>query len=576
MIDVSVPEGYPWKSRLVNARAFLYLLHSDHMNAAELFVKALENEGVTHVFGVPGEENLDLLKALGESKMKFVVTRHEQAAGFMAATVGRLTGGAGVCLSTLGPGATNFTTAAAYGQLGGMPMLMITGQKPIRKSKQGRFQIVDTIEIMRPLTKYARQVVSASAVASTVREAFRVAQEERPGAVHIELPEDVAADEAEGGPFPVSRVRRAVAEDKAVAAAAEMIEAAKHPLLLIGAGANRKLTSAMLRELVDKTGIPFFDTQLGKGVIDERHPLFMGTAALSDNDYLHCAIAKADLIINVGHDVVEKPPFFMKPGGTKVIHVNFTSAKVDEIYFPQLEVVGDIANAVWQLKEKLRPQASWDFSYFMKIKAQLDAHIKEHAADPRFPLAPQRIVAEVRRAVPDDGIVALDNGMYKLWFARNYLAYAPNTILLDNALASMGAGLPSAMAAKMVNPDKKVVAVCGDGGFMMNSQELETAVRLGLDLVIVVINDSGYGMIKWKQQAMGFPGFGLDFGNPDFVKYAEAYGAHGARASTADEFGALLAKALASKGVHLIEAPVDYSENDRVFTRELKEKTCLL
>ncbi|HTK04098.1 MAG TPA: acetolactate synthase large subunit [Candidatus Eisenbacteria bacterium] len=546
------------------------------MNASELFVRSLENEGVTHVFGVPGEENLDLLKALGASKIRFVVTRHEQAAGFMAATVGRLTGNAGVCLSTLGPGATNFTTAAAYGQLGGMPMLMITGQKPIRKSKQGRFQIVDTIEIMRPLTKFARQVVSASAVPAIVREAFRVAQEERPGAVHIELPEDVAADQAEGNPFSVARVRRPVAEEKAVTAAAEMIEAARSPLLLIGAGANRKLTSAMLRELIDKTGIPFFNTQQGKGVVDERHPLFMGTAALSDNDYLHCAIAKADLIVNVGHDVVEKPPFIMRPGGTKVIHVNFTSAKVDEIYFPELEVVGDIANAVWQLKERLRPQPTWDFSYFMKIKAQLDEHIAGHADDGRFPLAPQRIVAEVRRAVPEDGIVALDNGMYKLWFARNYRAYAPNTLLLDNALASMGAGLPSAIAAKMVRPGQKVVAVCGDGGFMMNSQEMETAVRLGLDLTVIIINDSGYGMIKWKQQAMGFPNFGLEFGNPDFVKYAEAYGAHGSRATSADEFGALLDKALAGKGVHLIEVPVDYSENDRVFTRELKEKTCLL
>ena len=260
------------------------------MHAAELFVRSLENEGVTHVFGVPGEENLDFLNALGSSKITFVPTRHEQAAGFMAATLGRLTGKAGVCLSTLGPGAMNFTTAAAYAQLGGMPLLMITGQKPIRKSKQGRFQIVDTVEIMRPITKYAKQIVSASAVAATVREAFRVAEEERPGAVHVELPEDVAADDTDAVPLAVSRVRRPVAEEKAVIAAAEMIQAAKRPLLLVGAGANRKLTSEMLRAFVDKTGIPFFNTQLGKGVIDERHPLFLGTAALSGDDYLHCAV----------------------------------------------------------------------------------------------------------------------------------------------------------------------------------------------------------------------------------------------------------------------------------------------
>lgn len=546
------------------------------MHAAELFVRSLENEGVTHVFGVPGEENLDFLKALGTSKIRFVPTRHEQAAGFMAATLGRLTGKTGVCLSTLGPGAMNFTTAAAYAQLGGMPMLMITGQKPIRKSKQGRFQIVDTVEIMRPLTKYARQVVSASAVAATVREAFRVAEEERPGAVHVELPEDVAAEDTDATPLAVSKVRRPVAEEKAVIAAAEMIESAKSPLLLVGAGANRKLTSEMLRAFVDKTGIPFFNTQLGKGVIDERHPLFMGTAALSGDDYLHCAVDKADLIINVGHDVVEKPPFIMRPGGAKVVHVNFTSAKVDEIYFPEHEVVGDIANAVWQLKERVTPQATWDFSYFMKIKQQLDAHVAEHAADARFPLAPQRIVADVRSAIPDDGVVCLDNGMYKLWFARNFRAYAPNTLLLDNALATMGAGLPSAMAAKLAFPDRKVVAVCGDGGFMMNSQEIETAVRLGLDLVVVILNDSGYGMIKWKQESMGFPSFGLDFGNPDFVKYAEAYGAKGWRVASADGLKETLSRCLAEKGVHLVDVPVDYSENVRVFTKELKEKTCLL
>lgn len=546
------------------------------MTAAELLVRSLENEGVTHVFGVPGEENLDFLAALESSKIRFVVTRHEQAAGFMAATLGRLTGNVGVCLSTLGPGAMNFTTAAAYAQLGGMPMLMITGQKPIRKSKQGQFQIVDTVETMRPLTKYAKQIVSAATVPSIVREAFRMAEEERPGAVHLELPEDVAADEATGEPFAVSAPRRPVADEKAVVAAAAMIESAKHPLLLVGAGANRKLTSKMLATFVEKTGIPFFNTQLGKGVIDERHPLFMGTAALSDNDYLHCAIAKADLIINVGHDVVEKPPFIMHHGGTHVIHVNFTSARVDEIYFPQLEVVGDIANTVWRLSERVQPQKTWDFAYFNRIKEQLDRHVTEHADDARFPLAPQRVVADVRRALPADGVLTLDNGMYKLWFARNYRAYAPNTLLLDNALATMGAGLPSAIAAKMANPEKRVVTVCGDGGFMMNSQELETAVRLGLDLVVIVLNDSGFGMIKWKQESSGFNNFGLDFTNPDFVKYAEAYGAHGHRVTSADDFGKTLERALGSKGVHLIDVPIDYSENVRVFTKELREKTCAL
>ena len=547
------------------------------MKASDLFVQSLENEGVEYVFGVPGEENLDLLESLRTSRIKLIVTRHEQAAGFMAATIGRLTGKAGVCLSTLGPGATNFVTAAAYAQLGAMPMLMITGQKPIKKSKQGRFQMIETTDMMRPLTKFSKQIVSGNAVASAIREAFRMAQEERPGAVHLELPEDVAAESVEGTPLPVPAHRRPVAEEKAIAQAIEMMELATSPLVLIGAAANRKLTSKMLRAFLDKTGIPFFDTQMGKGVMDERHPGFIGTAALSSSDYLHCAIARADLILNVGHDVVEKPPFIMEHGSTQqVIHVNFTTASIDEIYFPQLEVIGDIANAIWQITERIRVPGHWDFSYPQRIKAQLDVHLSQHITEDHFPLFPQRIVADVRRIMPDDGIVALDNGMYKLWFSRNYRCYARNTLLLDNALATMGAGLPSALAAKIVYPDRKVVAVCGDGGFMMNSQELETAVRLKLDLVVIIINDNGFGMIKWKQEGAGFPAFGLAYGNPDFVKYAESYGAKGYRVTQMAEFGTLLAHCLGEKGVHVIEVPVDYSENVRVFTKELKEKTCLL
>ncbi len=548
------------------------------MKATDLFVKALENEGVEYIFGIPGEENLDFLESLRTSKIKLIVTRHEQAAGFMAATFGRLTGKPGVCLSTLGPGATNFVTAAAYATLGGMPMLMITGQKPIKSSKQGHFQIINTSEVMAPVTKFTKQIINANQVASLVREAFRMAMEERPGAVHLELPEDIAAENADQvDVFPVQKVRRPVAEEKAILSAVELIREAKNPLILVGAGANRKTVSKMLLEFVDAIGIPFFNTQLGKGVVDERHPLYLGCAALSSGDYLHCAIEKADLILNIGHDVVEKPPFIMKRSGQKVIHINFYSAKVDNIYFPQLEVVGDIANALWQMKESLvsgskKPQV--DNTYFQKVKTKIEEHIARDENDTRFPLVPQRVVSTVRNVLPEDAILTLDNGMYKLWFARNYKAYNPNTFLLDNALATMGAGLPSAMAAKLLFPEKKVVALCGDGGFMMNSQEIETALRLGLDLVVIILNDSGYGMIKWKQEGMGMENFGLEFQNPDFVKYAESYGAHGYRVTHADEFGQLLEECLNKKGVHVVEVPIDYSENVKVFTKELKEKSC--
>lgn len=547
------------------------------MTSAELLVRALENEGVEYIFGIPGEENLDFVEALRTSKIRLVVTRHEQAAGFMAATVGRLTGHPGVCLSTLGPGATNFVTSAAYATLGGMPMLMITGQKPIKSSKQGHFQIVNTCDIMAPVTKFTRQVINANQITSQVREAFRCSMEERPGAVHLELPEDIAAEEATNTHiFSAQKVRRPVAEEKALFQAVKMIREAKSPLLLIGAGSNRKLTSKMLREFIDTTGIPFFNTQMGKGVVDERHPLYLGCAALSQNDFLHCAIERADLIINVGHDVVEKPPFIMNEKDTrKVIHINFYGAKVDNIYFPQLEVVGDIANVLWQMKESLQKEKlHFDTKYFLKIKQKIEAHIARDENKDAYPLIPQRIVHDVRAALPDDALLTLDNGMYKLWFARNYKTYEPNTLLLDNALATMGAGLPSAIAAKMLCPKKKVVAVCGDGGFMMNSQEIETAIRLKLDLVIIILNDNGYGMIKWKQAGMGFQNFALEFGNPNFVKYAQSYGAKGYRIKKTSEFANILKACLKKKGVHVIEVPVDYRENVRVLTKELKEKSC--
>ncbi len=544
------------------------------MKASDLFVKSLENEGVEYIFGVPGEENLDLLESLRDSKIKLIVTRHEQSAGFMAATIGRLTGKAGVCLSTLGPGATNFATSAAYAKLGAMPMMMITGQKPIKSSKQGHFQIIDTVTIMRPLTQLSRVIVSGNRIPSMVRDAFSTAERERPGPVHLELPEDIAQEETVSVPYTRTETRRPIAEEKAVKQAIEMIEQAKHPLILVGAGANRKITHKMLTRFVDKMGIPFVNTQMGKGVVDERHERFIGTAALSARDFVHCAIEKADLIINVGHDVIEKPPFIMKEGGPKVIHINFFPAQIDEVYFPQHEVIGDIGNTIWQLCERLQPQPHWDFEYFLAIKKRLDQHIHESDDDMSFPLKPQRIVADLRKIMPSDGILCLDNGMYKLWFARHYQAHQPNTLLLDNALATMGAGLPSGIAAKLVMPERQVVVVAGDGGFMMNSQELETAIRLGLDLVILVVNDSGYGMIKWKQSGMGYGNFGLDYGNPDFVAYAQSYGAKGHRVEEAGQLVELVKKAQSQGGVHLIEIPVDYTENQKVFTDELKRLTC--
>jgi len=547
------------------------------MKTSDLLVACLENEGVEYIFGIPGEENLDFVESLRNSKIKLVLTRHEQAAGFMAATIGRLTGRVGVCLSTLGPGATNFVTSAAYALLGGMPVLLLTGQKPIRASKQGRFQIIDIVHMMEPVTQFTRQIVDGNNVPNLVRECFRIALAEKPGPVHLELPEDIAAEEVERESFAVTTVLPPGASRQAIREAAEMIQAAKRPLLLIASACNRNNSTPALRDFVDRTGIYFFSTQMGKGAVDERHLRCLGTAALSDQDYLHCAIERADLIINVGHDVSEKPPFIMRKGGQSVIHISYFPAKMDDVYFPQHEVIGCTVTNIRMLADAIEPSTSWDFGYFERVRAEIETHVFVEKADATgFPNVPQRIVADLGRAMPSDGILSLDNGMYKIWFARNYQAHEPNTVLLDNALATMGAGLPVAIAAKIVHPDRKVVAICGDGGFMMNSQEMETAVRLGLDLVVIVLRDDGYGMIKWKQAGVGFPVFGLDFGNPDFVQYARSYGARAVRIERTGQLVEELAAAFEAGGVQLIEVPVDYSENEAVFLEALRQKTCIL
>ena len=545
--------------------------------ASDLFIQCLEEEGCEYIFGVPGEENLDMLDSLSRStKIKLILTRHEQGAGFMAATYGRHTGKTGVCMATLGPGATNFVTAAAYAQLGGMPILMVTGQKPIKKSKQGRFQILDVVDMMRPITKFTHQLASADNLPSRIREAYRLADEEKPGATHLEFPEDIADEHTDSVPIPRSLVRRPHADEKSIRAAVTRIEKARSPVLVLGQGANRKMCSRMLLQFIEKTGIPFVTTQLGKGVVDETHPLFLGCAALSAGDFVHKALESSDLIINVGHDVIEKPPFFMKLGGTEVIHISSNTAEVDPVYFPQIEVIGDIANAIWQIKNDIVPSGTWSFDKMLRARAAEVEHTKAMCDDMRFPIFPACLVQRIRDAMPADGIICLDNGVYKIWFARNYLARQPNTVLLDNALATMGAGLPSAMASAMVYPDRKVMAICGDGGFMMNSQEMETAVRLKLNITVLILNDNSYGMIRWKQANMGFKDWGLTYGNPDFVKYAESYGAQGHRVESAEGLPDLLKQCLDTPGVHLIDCPVDYADNDRILNKDIKELSAAL
>ncbi|WP_306228035.1 acetolactate synthase large subunit [Bosea beijingensis] len=540
---------------------------------SDLLVEALENEGVDRVFGVPGEENLDVVESLRKSKIELVLTRHEQAAAFMAATHGRLTGRPGVCIATLGPGALNFSTGAAYAHLGAMPMILLTGQKAIMTAKQARFQIVDVVASMRPLTKMTRQIVSPASIPSVVRDAFRVAMEERPGPVHLELPEDIAAEEVEDIPMiPVHALDRPVAPAAPLDHAAKMILAAKRPLVMIGAAGNRPRLVEPLSAAVRRIGLPFFNTQMGKGAVTGGSNLYLGTAALSEGDYVHEAVAAADLIIAVGHDTIEKPPFLMRnAGGPKVIHLGFQSANVEQVYHPDAEVIGDIGVTMTGLADRLESKLP-EQKQTLELRQKILAKINARAEEDRFPVTPQRLVHDVRAVMPEDGMVCLDNGMYKIWFARNYRTHVANTLLLDNALATMGAGLPSAMMAAMLHPERRVMAVCGDGGFMMNSQEMETAVRLGLNLVVLVLNDGAYGMIRWKQAVDKFPDYGMTFGNPDFVRYAEAYGAKGSRVTSAEALVPTLEAAFKGGGVHLVDCPIDYSENTRVLVEELRNK----
>lgn len=540
-----------------------------------MLIAALENEGVERIYGIPGEENLDVIDSLRTSTIELVVVRHEQVAAFMAATYGRLTGKPGVCLSTLGPGALNLTTGAAYAHLGAMPMIMITGQKGVLSERQGSFQFVDTVRTMSPLTKSARQIVSPSMIPTAVRQAFRTAVEERPGPVHLELPEDIAHQHTSSPPpiVPVHDLDTQGARTHAIQIAAHHLIEAKRPLVMLGAAASRPRLSGLLHEFFERTSLPYFTTQMGKGSVGGSTDLYMGTAALTERDYVHEAIERADVIICVGHDTAEKPPFIMYEGGPLVIHFGYLPAHIEAVYFPQVEVIGDIGQSLSRLADIVHGRIRHNHA-LLPLRDGILMRILEHSQEKRW--TPQRIVADVRHVVPQDGIVTLDNGMYKIWFARNYRTSLANTLLLDNALATMGAGLASAMSAALLYPNRYVLSVSGDGGFMMNCQDLETAVRLKLNLVSLVLVDNGFGMIKWKQEADNFKNFGLDFGNPDFVKLAESFGAKGQYVYNVEEFIPALQKAFREGGVQLVAVPIDYSDNVTVLIDELKRRLPVL
>lgn len=533
------------------------------MKASDLFVKCLENEWVEYIFGVPWEENLDLLESLRESDIKLILTRNEQTAVFMAANYWRYTWKVGVALATLWPWATNMVTWVAYAQLWAMPVLVITWQKPIKKSKQWQFQVLDVVSMMKPLTKHALSLPSASRIPTTIRNMFKLALDERPWAVHIEFAEDISAEEVESiEPISPEKTRRPHADDKSFDALVSALEKAKTPIFMVWAWANRKRVTKYLEKFLEKTNIPFFNSQMWKWVVDERMKNYIWTWAVTENDYVHKAVEKADLIITIWHDTVEKPTHLIWEWDTKTVHINFYPASMDDVYIPDLEVVWDIWNIMWRLCEA-DIKWNWNFDEVYSLAKKWFDAIEGNLSleDWESKMMPRRLAKELREVLWDEDIITLDNGLYKVWLARNYKAYNPNTIILDNALATMWAWVSAWMAAKMTNLDKKVVTICWDGWFVMNLWDLETAVRLNLDLTILVLNDSAYWMIKWKQKWAWFDDYGLDLWNPDFVKLAESFGATWYLVEDKNDFKSTLEKAVNNKWVNLVEVKFAYPDN---------------
>ncbi len=536
------------------------------MKSSDLFIKILEQKGVKTIYGVPGEENLDLLESIWNSGIELILTRNEQTAVFMAATYGRFTGKPGVALATLWPGATNMMTGVAYAQLGGMPLIVITGQKPQNTSKQGQFQIIDVVSMMKPVTKFSTSIVSGGRIPYILENAFQIAEEEKPGAVHLELPEDIAGGQVEEKYSLVNlntqKLRRPVVDYKSIPILVKELEKAKSPIILIGSGANRKRITKYLTAFIEKYNIPYFCSQMGKWVVAGRQENYLGTAALTSGDYIHDAIACSDLILSVGYDNVEKPTDILGINGIPVININFSTSYFDYVYSPYLDITGDIGNIFWNLCEATIDSSHWNFEKIYSInrenKKKIATNLSLEEGSSR--MMPRKLAQDLRKVLADEDILTLDNGLYKIWIARNYPARKPNTILLDNALATMGAGYASAMEAKRLNPKVNVVCVTGDGGLMMNLWDIETAVRLKLDITIVVLNNSSYGMIKWKQASAGFSDYGLDFSNPDFTRLAESFGAKWYKVEKKEDFQWILQKTFSEKWIKIIDLDFEYPE----------------
>ncbi|MFO8155728.1 MAG: acetolactate synthase large subunit [Pseudomonadota bacterium] len=543
------------------------------MKAAELFIKCLESEGVEYIFGLPGEENLDLMDAVLDSPIQFITTRHEQGAAFMADVYGRLTGRAGVCLATLGPGATNLITGVADANMDHAPLVAIAGQAATNRLHKESHQVLNLQQMFHPITKYSSQLLTPNIITEVVRKAFKLAQSEKTGACFIEFPENIAEMPIDDTPLPKRQPVAPEPPADRVDAAAEAISEARNPIILAGNGVIRAKAWQQLADFAERLNIPVANTFMAKGVIPFKHPMALGSAGLQAKDYVSCGFDRADVIICIGYDLVEYHPWLWHPTrDRRIIHIDNTPAEVDAYYSVDVGVNGDIKHSLMRIGAQATPRTGHQAR---SLREALIEDMNEHSEDTSFPVKPQKLIWDLRTAMALEDIALCDVGAHKMWMARMFRCEYPNTCIISNGFASMGIALPGAIAAKMAYPEVNVVAVTGDAGFLMNSQEIETAVRLGISMVILVWNDQGYGLIEWKQlNTFGRPSH-IDFNNPDFIQFAESFGAKGYRVERTEDLLPTLKQALADDGVVVVDCPVDYSENLKL-TGKLGEMVCPL
>jgi len=549
------------------------------VKASELFVRCLEAEGVRQIYGVPGEENADLMLSLEDSSIEFVLCRHEQGAAFMAEVHGRLTGEPGVCLGTLGPGATNLMTGVADGNMDRAPLVVLTGQADSERLHKESHQVMDVVGMMRPVTRWSHSVLHPDNIPELVRKAFKLATTEKPGACHLELPEDVAALEATTEPIAAEPPRRPVPDDKVMDRAFDLLKSARRPVILAGNGAVRTRASRQLRQLAARTNVGVMNTFMAKGCLDMDDPNCLFTVGLQARDVVACAIDAADLVVTVGYDMVEYHPRLWNPRGDKrILHLDFQPAEVDECYRVDVEVVGDLGHALWMLNERLEahPEVCFDTGQQQTVRREMLADFEAHADDDtEGTIRPQKAVWDARRVLGPEDVLLSDVGAHKMWVARYYQCHEPNTCLIPNGFCAMGFALPGAIAACRALPDRRVMAVCGDAAFLMNVQEMETAKRLGTSPVVMVWEDRAYGLIEWKQQTEHGRHTDLSFGNPDFVALAHAFGWNGHRVERSRDLRGVLEGALDEDGPSLVVIPIDYRENLKL-TDRLGEIACAL